>query len=994
MKMKRFLSLFVCIALLTGMTASCLGETQGSAQLPASLKEIRTEAFLNDPAIEKVVVPEGTEKIGSRAFAGSGLKEIELPDTITYIADDAFEGCDDLVVNVPWGSYAHKWASFRDVECVVIEPEMSDPGTPVSVFAVESLSVSDETDEEGAPATFVKASVTAVEACVLETKVIVDGKTERVLKADVEAGTASLAVKIPVETALPGYYTLEAALVDAQGSVLSNVLTDISHTQVYESASSATRDEYDSGLVMDFGETGFAVLEADVIQLSGEAVDLGGDVYTLSLASAFAEGESSLPKVGDVLMLNVGGAPRPVKVGKIEILESGVIRIQADKSITLSEVYSKIDINGYAQTDGGESEIGGGVLFNYTNPFTKGSLTLTPDLSLSVNVMMKYDKKLLGEDYFEMSVDTRAWGSATAVLSGEFSTDDLKEPIELEIFKKAIVIPHLPVPAQIKVTLPLKVEADASGTLEMHFDKTVGFKWDSVNGYTKKDPPWVRNADACIEADFLAETGPKLTFGFDLMGLVEAWIFGQVGVKLTGELLAQAHFGTPAIPDKDEVHACNLCVDMDALIFGSMGANLKYNITEEVKGDKSCELLRVESEKFLDLYYSLINEEASCHKGEKVLEKGECPNYKYRIDFATEDMHGKTITGIEVDVTDGADQNYYGYTPYSLYMYEGNYTAGADFEIGRFEEKFSVMGHADTLTLKERETVISGVVTDNATGSVISGVSVTLYLPDGSTRATKTDSDGAYKFGKLPGGEYSLSFEKTGYSTRIVEAMTYAAGQNHSVNVGMNAPLPYIKARLQWPGSGEYVTAYAKAIDGSDMPWEIALIPGEGNGHTGLEDFNLKYREDKALYPLIRTSDDPLWMTVELHAADMGDGLYTYALLYYSDTTNWVKVYKEDGDTLKEIMDFSYIGGSDNVWMPDGPESGYVDYTKPIPSTGGYGIRESYVRFDENDKGAYDMYIIVEESDYSAGYAHGLYSIRTTYRLVNGEMVIVKQEKT
>lgn len=66
--------------------------------LPAALEVIEEEAFCGDESIEEVVLPYGATTIGPRAFAYSGLKRITIPDTVTEIAGDAFEGTDGLTI--------------------------------------------------------------------------------------------------------------------------------------------------------------------------------------------------------------------------------------------------------------------------------------------------------------------------------------------------------------------------------------------------------------------------------------------------------------------------------------------------------------------------------------------------------------------------------------------------------------------------------------------------------------------------------------------------------------------------------------------------------------------------------------------------------------------------------------------------------------------------------------------------------------------------------
>ena len=66
--------------------------------LPADLKTIETEAFAN-LACQAVIIPDGCTTIGEKAFANNNnLLYVHVPATVTSIADDAFEGCDNVAV--------------------------------------------------------------------------------------------------------------------------------------------------------------------------------------------------------------------------------------------------------------------------------------------------------------------------------------------------------------------------------------------------------------------------------------------------------------------------------------------------------------------------------------------------------------------------------------------------------------------------------------------------------------------------------------------------------------------------------------------------------------------------------------------------------------------------------------------------------------------------------------------------------------------------------
>ena len=60
----------------------------------------------------ELVIPEGIERIEEEAFAGTGLETVKLPQSVTYIADNAFD--DDVTFIVFHQSYAEDWAKKND----------------------------------------------------------------------------------------------------------------------------------------------------------------------------------------------------------------------------------------------------------------------------------------------------------------------------------------------------------------------------------------------------------------------------------------------------------------------------------------------------------------------------------------------------------------------------------------------------------------------------------------------------------------------------------------------------------------------------------------------------------------------------------------------------------------------------------------------------------------------------------------------------------------
>ena len=119
--MKRMIAFLLTIAM------ACMTLASAEISLPAGVRAIESEAFMDDASIDSVTLPKGVTSIGSRAFARSGLRQINLPDSLESISDDAFDGAPLQQVTAPQGSYAWNWAVARgyihpDPESILLEP--------------------------------------------------------------------------------------------------------------------------------------------------------------------------------------------------------------------------------------------------------------------------------------------------------------------------------------------------------------------------------------------------------------------------------------------------------------------------------------------------------------------------------------------------------------------------------------------------------------------------------------------------------------------------------------------------------------------------------------------------------------------------------------------------------------------------------------------------------------------------------------------------------
>ena len=89
--------------------------------LPASTRVIEDEAFAGIKATS-ILVGDQVESIGSKAFANcTNLQQIVIPESVVVISENAFEGCNDIVIFGVTGSCAETYAesngfTFRTLE--------------------------------------------------------------------------------------------------------------------------------------------------------------------------------------------------------------------------------------------------------------------------------------------------------------------------------------------------------------------------------------------------------------------------------------------------------------------------------------------------------------------------------------------------------------------------------------------------------------------------------------------------------------------------------------------------------------------------------------------------------------------------------------------------------------------------------------------------------------------------------------------------------------
>lgn len=111
---------FLLCAMLLIPSACAAGQ---ALRLPEALQRIEDEAFFNDSSICDVILSSSVISIGARAFANSSIRHINLPDSIEFIADDAFDGC-TLEYAKAEGEYCRKWCEEHHIKAY--EPDSNE----------------------------------------------------------------------------------------------------------------------------------------------------------------------------------------------------------------------------------------------------------------------------------------------------------------------------------------------------------------------------------------------------------------------------------------------------------------------------------------------------------------------------------------------------------------------------------------------------------------------------------------------------------------------------------------------------------------------------------------------------------------------------------------------------------------------------------------------------------------------------------------------------
>lgn len=747
--------LIACLLFLAMALACFCGaaEPLSLIDLPKGLRLIDEGAFSGTAAFERVELPEGAERIASRAFAQSGVREVYIPASVTDIAEDAFEGCENLKVFTPKNSYAHEWLAFSDLDYELIETETA------AVYAAAGVALREEADEAGALLRYAGASVTAGEDCTLVMRVL--SEEEAVLHAlsvPVAAPVQEVYLEAALDAALPAYYILEAVLVDEAGEALCEPCRNLRYTQAYAEFEQRTMADYPQEQVIDFGDSGFAVMAEGVMPLDVPAKEDGGS-YTFAADAVLQK--------GDIIRLDVSGAPVIIKVGALRENGDGTVTVTADEDIYLEEMYDAVRISAdmeavpLVRAKSGDSSL---ISFEHTSQF--GPLDVTAELAVDIHIDFKYDKNILKD--FEMNITLDTEGALEVLLGA--GVDTVREELltgepgpAFEIYNGVVIIPGIHAPAFFNVSLPLQVVAETGGSASVGFEACHQYTLSGKNGYSHQKTGESSNAHVELKGEFEMKFGLEASLTVSLLGVVNTKIGAFFGPKLTGREYGPDYGGSTK---GESIHGCSDCLDLDLYLAADIRGTAAYKISRLISGTLLDAKLAAYENKLGDAYFSVFNDADSLYGGRPSFGMGDCKNFKYRVIATAIDRYGAPADGtpIAIENTSGSVQPEPGVSPYKLYLYNNLYSAEADFGGGVTAQHFFEVKDAPVdVNLYEPAFSVAGCVTDYTTGLPIAGAEVVVTMPSGEEVHLVADENGCYALDMLPPGEYRFDFSADGY---------------------------------------------------------------------------------------------------------------------------------------------------------------------------------------------------------------------------------------
>ncbi len=201
------------------------------------------------------------------------------------------------------------------------------------------------------------------------------------------------------------------------------------------------------------------------------------------------------------------------------------------------------------------------------------------------------------------------------------------------------------------------------------------------------------------------------------------------------------------------------------------------------------------------------------------------------------------------------------------------------------------------VTAQETTGQINGTITDSQ-GAAVANAHITLTSPaNGSTRASVSESTGAYSSPMLPPGEYTMRVDASGFTSVEQKGIIVGVGQtltlNESLKVGGSTEI------VEVTGESPLIESTSSQIGGSVSPTEV----------SGLPLLNRNFSELMTLIPGVRPAEafDPTKTRVGNVSINGGDGRQTDTNVDGGDDKDLVVGGMVQNFTVEGIQEFNVI---------------------------------------------------------------------------------------
>lgn len=652
----------------------------------------------------------------------------------------------------------------------------------------------------------VNAVISTSRACRVVVEILDESTKEVLLTRSAEAAAGlqmeTVGVYIPRVFQFPAHYLLRISLQDTDGLQLCQPYYSNRHTAAYAEFLSRTPEDFPDRLIIDFGTNGFGVLVDQARAIAGYAYTEDDLTYRFSSAEPVS--------AGDILLLTEeDGVQTPIKVLEVPEQDGETVTIVRDDQASMSDLYQFLRLDafidvGEADQNGGEADLFGDIyedeneLLAVNKAFRCGALSVNVAATLSLEVSACYDLKLFGPDYFRFKTGLHLAGDASATITGSFSDDDLDEPPVIELRSGFLTFVGSGLASvYLDVFLPLHFSFEGTGHAEIGLDTRSGFSYDTNNGFR---PFRTHNSDSkfYIDGNFRLSTGIEIILQVSVVkNILSGTIDARAFIVADGTMFVrEPEFeGNP-----ESVHACSSCVDIDLNLMISARGSLDYRISDRLKGNLLSKDLLSATMPLCKLYYSILNAKDSVHEGEPTFGLDACPNILYRTTILTTDRFDNPVSDILIELVSPSHYWSFG-SPVVCYLYNGAYTAWANFDGGRYQTQFEVEDGPMEITISEDDPVIAVMVTDAETGSRIDNATVTITREDGWTKTSQT-IDGSRIF-IAPPGKYTAIVKAEGYADKTFSSFSVINGEVTDLEAEMT-PQEFIVQYHPNGGTSEY----------------------------------------------------------------------------------------------------------------------------------------------------------------------------------------------